>query len=79
MKVAKAYRVSKRGYRVTLFYDDGSEASIDFYNFLKVFGNYRKAFLEYLLYVTVASRNEEIAREIRTKLTELLLGTGEQT
>jgi len=35
--------------------------------------------LEYLLYVTVASRNEEIAREIRTKLTELLLGTGEQT
>jgi len=73
MKVAKSYRISKKGYRVTLFYDDGSEASIEFENFRKAFGNYYKAVLEYMMYITVASRNEDIAKEIRAKLTELLL------
>ena len=73
MKIATRYRISRRGHRVTLYYDDGSSASIDFDNFLRVFGNYRKAFLEYLMYITVCSRNEDIAKEIRAKLTELLL------
>ena len=79
MKMATRYKISKEGYAVTLFYDDGSKGTIWFDNFLRAFGNYRKAFLEYLMYITVASRNEEIARQIRTKLTELLLRTDEQT
>jgi len=73
MKIAKSYKISRKGYRVTLRYDDGSEASIEFENFLKAFGNYRKAVLEYMMYITVASRNEGIAKEIRAKLAELLL------
>ena len=73
MKMAKAYRISRKGYAVTLYYDDGSKGTIWFENFLKAFGNYRKAFLEYLMYITVCSRNEDIAKEIRAKLTELLL------
>jgi len=73
MKMAKAYRISKKGYAVTLYYDDGSKGTVWFENFLKAFGNYYKAVLEYLMYITVASRNEDVARQIRAKLTELLL------
>ena len=73
MKVAVGYRISRKGYAVTLYYDDGSKGTVWFENFLKAFGNYYKAVLEYLMYITVASRNEDIAKEIRTKLTELLL------
>jgi len=78
MKVAVGYRISRKGWRVTLLYNDGSEASIEFENFLRAFHNYRKAVLEYLMYVTVCTRNEDIAKEIRAKLTELLLPASDE-
>ena len=73
MKMATGYRISKRGWRVTLRYDDGSEASVDFENFKRAFGDHRRAVLEYMMYVTVMSRNEDVARRIRRELSDLLL------
>ena len=39
MKIATKYRISRKGYAVTLYYDDGSKGTVWFENFLKAFGN----------------------------------------
>jgi len=72
MKTVNKIKVSPKAWNTTVFFEDGSKDVIPFENFLRCFNDWRKAVLEYMMYIYAKAGNHEIAmkaiNEIKRKL-----------
>jgi len=75
LKEVNEVRVSRKGWRTTVVFSDGSKDVIPFDSFLRCFGDYRRSVYEYMTYVFVSlsSRDRsdlahEAVKEIKAKL-----------
>lgn len=74
MKRVNEIKVSKKGWSTTVFFEDGTKDVISFENFLKTFGDWRKAVLEYMTYIyVVGGTNHSVAEKAINEVKHKLL------
>ncbi len=75
MKTVREVKVSPKGWSTTLVFEDGTKDVIPFESFLKCFSDWKKAVLEYMMYIYVVVGKHAVAMKAISEIKRKLLSS----